>query len=194
VGGAVKVICAAFPGEEFVGTVISIAPQANAATRQFPVRVKLSDTRLKAGMAVTGRIFSTAPEPTLMISADATLQGKLGPMVWRVVPPAPEAAGDAGAAGAPVGAPGGMPPLPGVESVAVETGDMAGGWVVVLKGDLKAGDLLVTRGKENLYPGAKVMVGQPPQAPPDGTSGAGGASGTAPGAKPDAGGKGGAAK
>lgn len=180
-GDSVDLGCAAFPGEVFEGSVISVAPQANPGTRQFPLRVKLSDTRLKAGMAVTGRILSAAPKPTLMISADATLQGKLGPSVWRVLPPAPAAPGDAGAAaGGPGGGAGGMPPLPGVESVAVETGAMVDGWVVVLKGDLKPGDMLVTRGKENLYPGAKVMLGQPPQAPPAPGSGAPDSGGSKP--------------
>lgn len=175
-GDGVAIRCSAFPGELFQGSVISVAPQANAGTRQFPVRVKLSDAHLKAGMAVSGRIYSAAPKPTLMISADATLQGKLGPLVWRILPPAAPAGEAPPAEGAPGAEGGGMPPLPGVESVAVETGEIDNGWVVVLKGDLKPGDMLVTRGKENLYPGAKVMVGQAPQAlPPAAEGGAGGA-------------------
>jgi hypothetical protein len=91
-------------------------------------------------MAVRGRILKGELKPTLMASQDATLESKLGLIVNRVVTPS---GGDG-------------KELPGFETVSVKTGERVDGLVVILEGDLQAGDLLVTRGKEGLYPGAKL--------------------------------------
>jgi RND family efflux transporter MFP subunit len=137
-----------FPGESFIGTVISISPQADARTRQFPLRVKVNDVRLLPGMAVQARILKGQPSPTLMISRDAALEGKLGLVVYRVLRPAAsvEARAESGV------------PMATVESVPVELGETVDNYVVVLSSGLKPGDELVTRGKEGLYAGAKVIV------------------------------------
>ena len=143
-GAAVDIRTDALPGEVIKGKVISVSPAADVQTRQFPARVAVSDKRLMPGMAVNGRILAGTPKPTLMISADAPLEGKLGLVVYRLV-----------AGGKP--AADGSAPLAGVEMVPVETGENLDSVVVLLKGDLKAGDMLVTRGKEQLYSAAKVI-------------------------------------
>src|SRR5262249_7576410 len=103
-------------------------------------------------------------------SQDAAFQGKLGLVVYRMVPPGPN---DKPAMP-------GMPALPGVETVSVETGERVDDLVVITKGDLKPGDMLVTRGKEGLYPGAKIIpTNLMPKGGEGGGKGAAGAGGSA---------------
>nr|MDQ3022904.1 hypothetical protein [bacterium] len=47
--------------------------------------------------------------------------------------------------------------LPSVNPVNVEIGENVDKYIVVTSGDLKAGDMVVTRGKEQLYPSAHIM-------------------------------------
>jgi HlyD family secretion protein len=162
-GAAVELRAKSLPDAVLQGRVISISPAADVQTRQFPVRVALNDLRLRPGMAVTGRILTAKPALTLMISDDAALESKLGLVVYRVLP----AAGGGGGAGQGAAAPA------GVETVPVELGEHLNGEVVVLKGALRAGDLLVTRGKEQLYTGAKISPTN--IAPPAGAKAAGAA-------------------
>ncbi|MCH7472581.1 efflux RND transporter periplasmic adaptor subunit [bacterium] len=138
-GDAVELRLDALMGEVFDGEVISISPAAEKETRQFPVRVAVSSERLKPGMAVRGRLLTEEPRPTMMISEDATLMGNLGLVTYRMTPPAGE--GD----------------LPGVEMVPIVTGQHIDDLVVVVEGDLEPGQMVVTRGKEQLYPGAKII-------------------------------------
>jgi len=165
-GVPVEIRSDALPGAVISGKVISVSPAADPQTRQFPVRVKVTDRRLKPGMEVTGRILEAAPKPTLMLSTDAPLQGTLGLVVYRLVPAGPNEKPAAG----------GAAPLPGIEMVPVEIGENLDDVVVLLKGDLKPGDMLVTRGKEQLYPSAKVI---PTNLKPQGQSGGTGGGGSA---------------
>jgi HlyD family secretion protein len=186
-GAMVELRVDALPEAKLTGSVISIAPAADAGTRQFPVRVACGDERLKPGMTLRGRILTAAPVPTLMLSDDAAVLTKLGQAVYRMVPAAPDAKPSMP----------GMPALPTVESVPVETGAHYDGLVVLVKGDLKPGDMVVTRGKESLYPSANIIPtnlmnqggagGGPPGAggegvTADGTATAGGAETTPPAA------------
>jgi hypothetical protein len=58
----------------------------------------------------------------------------------------------------------------------VEIGENLDDVVVLLKGDLKPGDMLVTRGKEQLYPSAKII---PTNLKPQGQTGGIGGGGSA---------------
>jgi multidrug efflux pump subunit AcrA (membrane-fusion protein) len=163
-GDEVEIRTDAIPDGVFKGSVIAISSAADPTTRQFPVRVALSDRALLPGMAVRGRILLGELKPTLMASEDAAFSSKLGLVVYRMIAAAPggappaEGAAGAGGAGAAGGGPGGaQPPLPTVETVPVETGERIDNLVVITKGDLKPGDMLVTRGKEGLYPGAHIV-------------------------------------
>jgi RND family efflux transporter MFP subunit len=121
------------------GTVASVAPAADAVTRQFPVRITVDDPRLRPGMTVRGRILTTALKPTLMIPADATTQSTLGLVAYKMVPPA----GDA--------------KMPTAQPVNIEIGENVDDYIVLAAGELQAGEMVVTRGKEQLYPGANII-------------------------------------
>jgi hypothetical protein len=90
-------------------------------------------------MTVRGRILLGTPKATLMVPQDATTQTALGLAVYRMLPPAKDGE------------------LPGAEPVALTIGENVDKYIVVLTGELKPGDMLVTRGKEQVYPGAKIM-------------------------------------
>ena len=122
-----------------IGKVVEVSPAADPVTRQFPVRVSVSDARLRPGMTVRARILTSALKPTLMVPQDATTQSTLGLVVYRMKPPA---AGEQ---------------LPSVEPVSVSIGENVDEFIVITKGDLKPGDMVITRGKEQLYPGAHVI-------------------------------------
>lgn len=146
-GDAVELQLDAYPGERLNGTVISVSPSADVQTRQFPVRVAVDDPRALPGMAVTGRILLQEPRPTLMVKRDATVLTNLGMAVYIMQPPAPDAK-------PPME---GMPPLPTVNQVLVQLGATYGDQVEITDGDLKPGDMVVTRGNENLYTGANII-------------------------------------
>lgn len=161
-GAAVELRVQSLPEVVITGNVISVSPAADQQSRQFPVRVALKDLRLLPGMAVSGRILTARPAPALVIDDNAPLESKLGLVVYRVRPAAPE-----GAEAKP-----GAAPQYSVETVPVELGEHVDGGVVLLTGELRAGDLLVTRGKEQLYTGAKIILANPalPPQTPDGAA------------------------
>jgi multidrug efflux system membrane fusion protein len=132
------------------GTVVSVSPTADTVTRQFPMRVRVTDQRLKPGMAVRARLLTEMPQKQVMIPVDATVVSTLGQVVYRMLPPAAEGE------------------LPSVEAVPIETGEFVDKLVVVTKSELKPGDMIVTRGKEQLYPTAKIIPTnlKPPEGAP----------------------------
>jgi RND family efflux transporter MFP subunit len=72
---------------EVRGQVVSVTPYGPAASRTFPVRVRLDDQggRLKVGMSVTV-LISTGPETeALVVSRDAVLVRPDGSTVWVAV-------------------------------------------------------------------------------------------------------------
>lgn len=76
--------------EEVRGTVVSVTPYGPAASRTFPVRVRLDDRggRLKVGMSVTASIATEAEREALVVSGDAVLVRPDGSTVWVTVPAA----------------------------------------------------------------------------------------------------------
>lgn len=183
-GDTVNVRFDALPDVVIQGSVISVSPAADEQSRQFPVRVSLDDERPKAGMAAYGRLLTEAPQSVIAVKRDAVVLTNLGDTVYVMQPPAPDAK-------PPME---GMPPLPTVNAVLVTTGGSVGDMVVVKKGDLQPGMMIVTRGNESLYQGASIIptnlmnqqggggapggqgaAGGPPQgmggAPPEGAGG-----------------------
>jgi membrane fusion protein, multidrug efflux system len=71
-------------GEQFPGTVVSVTPYGPAASRTFPVRVRLDDQdgRLKIGMSVTVRITIGPPREALVVAKDAVLIRPDEATVW----------------------------------------------------------------------------------------------------------------
>lgn len=162
-GDMVELTFDALPELTVTGSVISVAAAADPVTRQFPIRVAINDDGPLPGMVAYGRILTATPLPTVMISRDAAVLDKLGMVVYMMVPPADGAA-------PPME---GMPPLPTVSPVYVELGDTFGDLVVVTKGELQPGMMIVTRGNEQLYMGANII--------PTNLMGEGGMGGGAPG-------------
>lgn len=141
-GTAVELRCAALPGESFTGHVAGISKAADPATRQFPLRVSVAEARLLPGMSVQGRLLLSEPGPRLLFSQDAAYESRLGLVVYKVVD---NTSGEAEG-------------LPGFATVQVQLGERIDGLVLLESGELKAGDRLVTRGKESLFEGAKLRI------------------------------------
>ena len=76
--------------EEVRGTVVSVTPYGPAASRTFPVRVRLDDQggRLKVGMSVTASVATGAEREALVVTGDAVLVRPDGSTVWVTVPAA----------------------------------------------------------------------------------------------------------
>ncbi len=75
-------------GEQAQGTVVSVTPYGPAASRTFPVRVRLDDQdgRLKVGMSVTARITIGPPREALVVPSDAVLIRPDEATVWVTLP------------------------------------------------------------------------------------------------------------
>lgn len=120
---------------DFEGTVTTIDPALDAASRNVHVQATVPNPklRLKPGMFAQVRlIVGTKPE-TLFVPAQAIVpQGDVR-YVWIV------AAGDK------------------AEQRSVEVGVYRNDWVEIISG-LKPADRVVTAGVQKLYPGAKLMV------------------------------------
>ncbi len=168
-GNTVEIRSDVYPDEVFMGQIISISPQADETTRQFPTRVQITDKRLLPGMAIEGRLYLEQPQPTIMIPRDAVISATAGEVVYimdmaSMAPPAGASEGGAGTAQSG-GAPGAasadpaemMKSLPKVKMIIVKTGDTVGRLAAVLEGDLQPGMMIVSRGGEQLYEGASII-------------------------------------
>ena len=117
------------------GRVREVAPQADAATRTFQVKVAISDPpeQMRLGSTVVGRITLSAP-PGVEIPASALTEAEGHPAVWVVDPKS------------------GTVSLRGVE---IMRHDPA---TVVISGGLETGEIVVTAGVQTLRPGQKVRL------------------------------------
>lgn len=72
---------------EVAGRIVSITPYGPAASRTFPVRVRLDDQqgRLKVGMSVTATVHTGPAQDALVVSRDAVLIRPDGSTVWVAV-------------------------------------------------------------------------------------------------------------
>lgn len=146
-GFAVDVGFDALPGELRSGEVSAVVPQAVAEARTFPVLVRVdnADGRIKGGMAARVIAQLGYPEPSLIVPKDALVRRGEQVSVYRL-------------ATGPFGAPAAQPAEPGpgmqgmVEAISVEIGPARGAWQTVY-GALQAGDLVIVRGNERIFPG-----------------------------------------
>ena len=138
----------ALPGREFTGRVAAVVPQALAQARTFPVLVRVdnADGAVRSGTAARVLAQLGSPVPALLVSKDGIVRRNDQVLVFRV---AVEPAGAGGAAGE--GSRG------RIEQVPVLLGPARGGWYVAY-GKLAAGDLIVVRGNERVFPGQQVVV------------------------------------
>ena len=138
-GDDVEMRFAAFPDEVLHGAVISISPAANGQTRQFPLRVQVNDARIQAGMSLEGRILREQPVPTKMINMDSVILAPLGTVCW-VMDSDPN-----------------DPMKSSARQVIITTGARVDNMVVVNSDELQPGMMIVTRGKQQVYPGATLI-------------------------------------
>ena len=121
------------PQVKAIGQVREIAPQADAATRTFQVKVGITDPpeAIRLGATVTGRIVLSAP-PGVEVPASALTEADGRPAVWVVDPQNQTVS------------------LRGVEVLRYDPGA-----VVISKG-LETGEVVVTAGVQTLRPGQRV--------------------------------------
>ena len=123
------------PTMRATGRVREVAPQADATTRTFQVKVGIIDPPqgMELGSTVTGRIKLSAP-PGVEIPASALTEANGRPAVWVVNPQSKTVS---------------------LREVDILRHDPA---TVVVSQGLEAGDLVVTAGVQTLHPGQKVRL------------------------------------
>lgn len=133
VGGTAPVRIESLAGMEVEGSVRAIVPRASTQARAFPAKISITNTegRIGVGMLATVELPVGEPVASVVVPKDAVVsQGNLR-VVLRV-----------GAENR-------------VERVVVNAGSAQGGWVAV-EGDIVAGDQVITRGNERVFPGQEV--------------------------------------
>ncbi len=133
----IKVSVPSDPSVTAKGRVREVSPEADPVTRQFRVRVGLTDppASLRLGMVVQGTVSATGSGGTRLPSSAATRKGA-GMAVWVVDP----------ASGI-------------VNQRPVEIAAEDPGTITVSKG-LSLGDIVVTAGVSSLKPGQKVRLAE----------------------------------
>lgn len=123
------------PSVSAVGRVREIAPQADAQTRNFPVRVGLDNppVGLRLGSTVTGTMVMDSV-PVIAIPATALTTSEQNPAVWIVDPVASTVS---------------------LRNIEIVRHDPA---TVVVSTGLETGDIVVTAGVQALHPGQKVRL------------------------------------
>jgi HlyD family secretion protein len=128
VGDTAVVTLDALPNRTFTGRVKHITPQADLASRTFPVKIEVlntPDTAIKAGMFVRGTLRIGATQPAVFIPKDAVVRRASGQVVFVVE--------DAKA-----------------RLVPIKTGRTQEGLIEVVEGQLEPGDSVVITGNEML--------------------------------------------
>lgn len=135
VGQPAEITVDAYPGAVFTGQVTAVVPEANPASRTFPVKVTVAnpDARLKAGMFARVAVRAGAARPGLFVPKDAVVRRAGQELLFLV-------SSDT------------------ARLVRVETGVEMDGLVQVRGDGLAAGHPVVTLGNEFLQPGMKVKV------------------------------------
>ena len=128
-GAAAQITFEALPGLELTGKIERIIPRAEDRARTFPVKVSVSNEggRIGVGMLASVAMPVGTVSASTMVPKDAVVRTGPGEAVYRIA--------DDGTA----------------EMVVVETGSAAGAWVAV-RGGIRPGDKVITRGNERLIP------------------------------------------
>jgi len=133
VGSSTRVSFEALPGVEIAGKINAIIPRADPNTRTFPVKVRFPNRGHLAAVGMLAQVEITVGDayPALIVPKDAVVQKGEGRFVYRI-----------GAESK-------------VEQIPVTLGSAAGAWLEI-QGPVAAGDRIVTRGNERLFPGMPV--------------------------------------
>lgn len=128
VGDQAVVTLDALPNRTFTGRVKYITPQADLASRTFPVKIEVlntPDTAIKAGMFARGILRVGATQPAVFVPKDAVVRRASGQVVFVVE--------DAKA-----------------RMVPIKTGRTHEGLIEAVEGQLRPGDSVVITGNEML--------------------------------------------
>ncbi|MCY1393342.1 Multidrug resistance protein MdtA [compost metagenome] len=150
-GQKVLVNVAAYPGQDFEGSITAINPKVEDSTRNVQVRATLAnpDGKLLPGMFASLQVLLPNPRNEIVVPESAVTYTLYGNSVYVVAPKkaedGKEQLDDKGQ------------PVLAVERRFVETGERRDGQVVISKG-LKSGEHVVTAGQLKLSQGAVVAV------------------------------------
>jgi HlyD family secretion protein len=128
VGDQAVVTLDALPNRTFTGRVKYITPQADLASRTFPVKIEVlntPDTAIKAGMFARGSLRIGATQPAVFVPKDAVVRRASGQVVFVV---------EDGKA----------------RMVPIKTGRTHEGLIEAVEGQLRPGDSVVITGNEML--------------------------------------------
>ncbi len=141
-GATARVTFAAFPGRVFDGLVWKIVPDAVVASRSFPVKILLQNSRAELKPGMSARVaFVRNLDHALLVPKDAVMEDGGETVVWTII--------DGKA-----------------ERRVVETGSaVEDRWQI--RSGLAPGERVVVTGNESLRPGSAVEVVElPPPGPP----------------------------
>lgn len=136
VGNEATITLDAFPERTFTGQVKHIIPQADAASRTFPIKIEVpntADNALKAGMFARVKLRAGPAQVAMLIPKDAVVRQAAGQVVFVVQEEK-------------------------ARLVPIKTGRAQDGLVEVLESPLKPGDTVVVTGNETLRDQAPIMV------------------------------------
>ncbi len=133
-GAPVTVTFDSVPGREYPASIRAVIPRADPAARTFPVKLRLRATHAEigAGMAARAALQLGEPTPGTLVPKDALVRQGDNTLVFLVKQ------------GSALLTP-------------VTVGAAMGVWVVV-SGAVSAGDKVVTRGNERLFPGQPIAA------------------------------------
>ncbi|MDX1945931.1 MAG: efflux RND transporter periplasmic adaptor subunit [Pirellulaceae bacterium] len=136
----VQIEVPALPGQQFVGRIALVVPQADAKARTFPVKVRIENQvvggqpLLKAGMFARVSLPVGQPVSRIMVPKDAVVLGGPSPLVFVA---------------ATAGGKTTIRPVP------VTLGPSVGTWLAI-SGPIHAGEMVVVEGNERIRPGQEV--------------------------------------
>ncbi|MCL5104685.1 MAG: efflux RND transporter periplasmic adaptor subunit [Armatimonadetes bacterium] len=136
-GQSVRVRIDAVPGTQFEGTVSEIFPSGSTQSRNFPVRITIRQTGhdVKPGMFARGEIVTGISSNVLLIPKDSVYESKGTQMVFTLGPK-------------------NIVKRHIVTVVRENRHDVE----IQTPTTLKAGDVVITQGRQNLQDGVKVLV------------------------------------
>lgn len=136
-GATAHVVFDAVPDLAVDGRITAIIARADPEARTFPMKVSIPSTGGRIGVGMLASVSFTAGESyrAMVVPKDAVVRQAEGEVVYRIN-------------GSDT-----------VEMVPVKTGEGVGAWIVVV-GDISAGQKIITRGNERIFPGMPVS-GEP---------------------------------
>jgi len=134
VGSSAQVVIQSLGGMEVEGRVRAVVPRADARSRSFPTKIAITNPDGKVAVGMLARVHLPVGEAVsaVIVPKDAIVTKGNESVVFRIKDDN------------------------SVERLAVQVGSSVGVWVAVV-GDVSAGDRLITRGNERIYPGQSVQ-------------------------------------